>query len=550
MRDYGDTIAFLGEWGPFQKSIFFLLSLSTTPNGFVLMIMVFVAGVPLHHCRLPQLNYSSTFLELNQSIPIEETEGKSFLSSCTRYRMTEENTPEFYNDTEGCLDGWEFSTETYSSTIVSEWSLVCEDAWKVPFSVTVFFFGVTIGSFLSGQLSDRYGRKLIVFATMAVQTTFCLLQAAANSWELFCVLYFFIGMGQIANYSAAFILGSELLSKSIRIPFGSLGIPMFYALGYICLPLFAYLIRGWRMLLVASSLPGFLYIPLWWYIPESPRWLLSQGRVEEAEAIIRAAAKKNGVNAPDVIFRAEDYMELMETNDKKKSKHVYTLLDLVKTTNLRNITILQMIIGFVINITYFGISLNTSNMDGDPYLNCFFSAATEFVSYGLSWLFLHYASRRFSLTFILTVSGGTLLLIKLVPAELNGLAVFLVMVGKTAITAAFCFIYVYSTELFPTVVRNMGLGATSMASRIGSIISPYIIHIGKYNKIIPYILMGGITTVTALLSLLLPETKDEELPEHIIQVKPLRCLCMKQKPTIEYETNENTRAENGHQLSV
>ncbi|KAG9347014.1 hypothetical protein JZ751_005941 [Albula glossodonta] len=700
MRDYGDTIAFLGEWGPFQKSIFFLLSVSTTPNGFVLMIMVFVAGVPIHHCRLPQLNNSSTFLEINQSIPIEETEGKSVLSSCTRYRMIEENTLEFYNDTEGCLDGWEFSTETYTSTIVSEdpfylvnfrtGSELLSKSIRIPFgslgipmsyavgyipesprwllsqgrveeaeaiiraaakkngvnapdvifraevhgadatefvsyglswlflhyasrrfsltfmltvsgvtlllikfvpaelnglavflvmvgktAITAAFgfiyvystelfptvvrsmgLGATsmasrIGSTISpyiihiGQsitmirrdastdgslapkftrllLYQRFGRKLIFFATMAVQTVFGLCQAASNSWELFCVFYFFVGMGQIANYCAAFVLGSELLSKSIRISFATMGMCMFYAIGYICLLLVAYFIRGWRMLLVATALPGFLYIPLWWYIPESPRWLLSQGRVEEAEAIIRAAAKKNGVNAPDVIFRAEDYMELMQSEDKKKNMHSYTWLDLVKTTNMRNITILQMIIWLITTLTYYGISLNTPNLGGDPYLNCFFSAATEFVSYGLSWLFLHYASRRFSQTFILTVCGVTLLLIKFVPDELNALAVFLVMVGKTAITAAFGFIYVYSTELFPTVVRSMGLGATSMASRIGSIISPYIIHIGKYNKELPYVIMGGLSVGTAILSLLLPETKGEELPKDITQVKPLR----------------------------
>ena len=53
----------------------------------------------------------------------------------------------------------------------------------------------------------RYGRKLVFFATMAVQTVFSLIQAASNSWEMFCVLYFIVGLGQIANYCAAFILG-------------------------------------------------------------------------------------------------------------------------------------------------------------------------------------------------------------------------------------------------------------------------------------------------------------------------------------------------------
>lgn len=46
-------------------------------------------------------------------------------------------------------------------------------------------------------------------------------------------------------------------------------------------------------------------------IPESPRWLLQKGRMQEAEQIIRECAKKNGVSAPEVLFRADDLSELM-----------------------------------------------------------------------------------------------------------------------------------------------------------------------------------------------------------------------------------------------
>ncbi|KAL2077664.1 hypothetical protein ACEWY4_027168 [Coilia grayii] len=541
MKDFDEETAFLGDWGPYQKLIFILLSLSSIPNGYVGMSMVFLADIPPHHCRVPFLNSSYGGLGYNLSIPTEELKGETILSRCRRYSEQEDSDAAYRNDTEGCLDGWLFSKERYVSTIVTEWNLVCDNAWKAPFTVTVFFLGVLVGSFLSGIISDRCGRKFIFFATMAVQTVFSLIQAASNSWEMFCVFYFIVGMGQIANYCAAFILGCELLNKSCRVTFATVGICFTYALGYALLPLFAFFIRDWRMLLVALSVPGFLYIPLWWYVPESPRWLLSQGRVEEAEVIIRAAAKMNGISPPDVIFNRDDTAKLMEKGDVHDEKK-HTWLDLFRTTNIRNITILNVFIWTIISLTYFGLSLNTPNMDGDPYLNCLFAAGTEFAGCTIIWFAGRYASRRLTLCFTVLFCGIVLLLIKLVPAELGALSVTLAMLGKITMTAAFLFVYLYGAELLPTVVRNMGLGITIMASRVGSTLSAYIAYMGTYDRTLPYILMGCISIVCGIVSLLLPETKDEPLPENISQVKPLHWFCGKKKPAMT-----NGQEKNGHQ---
>ncbi|CDQ93140.1 unnamed protein product [Oncorhynchus mykiss] len=164
-------------------------------------------------------------------------------------------------------------------------------------------------------------------------------------------------------------------------------------------------------------------------------------------------------------------------------------------------------------------------MDGDPYFNCLVAASSEFLGYGSIWLFIRYTPRRFTLPFTMILSGTLLLIIKFIPQDMHALSLTLVMIGKTGVTGAFGFLYLYGTELFPTVVRNMALGATSMASRVGSTVSPYIAYMGTYNKILPYILMGGTTVIAGVLSLLLPETKGEQLPEFINQVKPLRCMC-------------------------
>lgn len=57
------------------------------------------------------------------------------------------------------------------------------------------------------------------------------------------------------------------------------------------------------------------------------------------------------------------------------------------------------------------------------------------------------------------------------------LVVCLAMIGKLAITSSYGAIYVFTAEQFPTVIRNVGLGASSTFARIGGVIAPYIIHL-------------------------------------------------------------------------
>ena len=58
--------------------------------------------------------------------------------------------------------------------------------------------------------------------------------------------------------------------------------------------------------------------------------------------------------------------------------------------------------------------------------------------------------------------------------DMNWLTIVLAMIGKLAITSSYGTVYVFSTEQFPTVIRNAGLGACSMSARIGGILAPYI----------------------------------------------------------------------------
>lgn len=505
--DYDEATSFLGEWGPFQLSIFILLSLSTVPNGYTGMAMVFLADTPSYRCRTARWNGSSASLE--------QTRG-----GC--YQVPALNGSS--NGTELCVDGWEYSTERYESTIVTEWNLVCGNAWKVPFSLSIFFLGVLSGSFVSGELSDRFGRKVVLFATMAIQTLSSLIQVTSVSWEMFCVFFFLTGIGQISNYMAAFVLGCELLGKNLRVVYSVLGTCVFYALGYALLPLCAYLLRSWRMLLTVLSLPGLLYIPLWWFIPESPRWLLAKGRVQEAEDIIRAAARRNGITPPEVIFKGSDFL-ISEKSQHTTSDVSYTYMDLIRTAKMRHITLLNGTVWFIITITYFGLSLSTPNMNGDPYLNCLLSALMEIAAYVLAWLLLKLLPRRALITGPLLTAGLVLLLIHVVPPDYSGVSVALAMGAKLGVTAAFSVLYISAVEQFPTVVRGMGMGVCSMCSKTGSTLAPFFPYFGHYDQILPYILMGALTVLAGLLSILMPETRGAPLPEDLSQVQTLNWCC-------------------------
>uniref|UniRef100_A0A3Q3WN97 Major facilitator superfamily (MFS) profile domain-containing protein n=1 Tax=Mola mola TaxID=94237 RepID=A0A3Q3WN97_MOLML len=496
LKDFDCLTSFLGDYGLFQMLVIVLLSLSAVPTSYMPIMMIFLSDTQEYHCKAS----------------VNSTRNGSWTGpdSCSRYKVTGNRT----ETAEPCLDGWIFSTETYTATIVSEWSLVCDNAWKVPFSTSLFFVGVLIGSFFCGHLSDRFGRKPVFFLTFVLQAVTALIQAASISWLMFCVLNCLRGLGQISSYMLSLTIGSEILSKSARVNYTLLGHNLGYGIGYALLPLFAYFIRGWRMLLVASAIPSLLIIPTWWVIPESPRWLLHKGRLEEAELIIRNAAKMNKVPAPEVIFRAGECMGL-----------TVLISFLILMLLIMNITILGVFIWVSIAIIYFGLSLNTSNLNGNPYLNCFISAAIDIMAYIAIRLLVNHVPRPALLFCTLTFSGVMLLVIQLIPQDMQVLLQVFVLVGKIGVAGAYCFICVFFTELFPTVVRTMALGVIFTASSIGIIT---LFKTGRvpdsdyHQSTLPFIIFGTISIVVGAVSMLLPDTRNSKLPDVISQTRPIR----------------------------
>ena len=102
-----------------------------------------------------------------------------------------------------------------------------------------------------------------------------------------------------------------------------------------------------------------------------------------------------------------------------------------------------------------------------------------------------------------------------IPKDQVSLLVTLSMLGKLAITSSYGTVYIFSAELFPTVIRNVGMGSVSMSGRVGGIVCPYVNMLSDVWTPLPLIIYGTVAFTGGLTTLLLPETLGKRLPETI-----------------------------------
>ncbi|NWX20138.1 S22AD protein, partial [Aegotheles bennettii] len=89
----------------------------------------------------------------------------------------------------------------------------------------------------------------------------------------------------------------------------------------------------------------------------------------------------------------------------------------------------------------------------------------------------------------------------------------LAIISKFTATGSFATSYVYAAELFPTVIRQTGVGLCSMSARVSGIMAPLIFLLGQYHRAIPMAIFGSVPVVGGLLCFLLPETRGIELAD-------------------------------------
>ncbi|XP_050069262.1 organic cation transporter protein-like [Anopheles maculipalpis] len=515
---YDDILPYLGGFGTYQLRTYVLLCLPAISCAFHKLAGVFLLAAPDYRCRLPyELDNASYPLptdRLTLAYPIDTLTGKYSTCNYLDANFTDDywagGTPAA--DVRACHQ-WVYDRSKFESSTVTEWDMVCDRSWLRASADSLFMVGVMVGSIVFGYLSDKYGRKPIFFASLVLQVIFGVLAGIAPEFFTYTLARMVVGATTSGVFLVAYVIAMEMVGPSDRLYAGVVCM-MFFSVGYMLTAGFAYFIHDWRMLQIALTVPGILFLCYWLFIPESARWLLSNGRPAEAITLIEKVARCNKVTVPPEALeklREEDKaQQLEETNEPKPS-----LLDIFKHPNLRRKAMLIFFDWFVNSLTYYGLSWNTNNLGGNPLLNFVISGAVEIPAYSFLLLTLNRWGRRTILCGCMIFAGTMLLTTMVVPASQQWLIVVLAMLGKMAITSSYGTVYVFSAEQFPTVIRNVALGASSTSARVGGILAPYFNLLGDYWQPLPLLIFGALAFVGGVLSLLLPETHNQKLPETI-----------------------------------
>ncbi|KAK7090219.1 solute carrier family 22 member 16-like [Littorina saxatilis] len=405
-------------------------------------------------------------------------------------------------------------------TIVGEWDLVCERKYIKAVINSVQMAGVLVGSVMAGQSSDSIGRRLTCYVTMVLHALTCLVSGFATTWQMYAVFRFFVG-GAIGSYLVLhYVYVIEFVRHTWRPYLAS--IPA-WALGAGMLCLTAWQVPNWRHL---NFICAGLTVPMvfgWFVSPESLRWLAARGKVEAAEKVVELIAKINGrTKATDTSEQLSLLAEEEKSHGQQDKKYTYITLVQGGWKNVMK----TLVLGFAwmsLSMSFYGIIFGVSALSGNVYLNMFLLSVVE-VPLTLSTAFITVRiGRRWTSSlffFLASLTGfGILIADRAAAEETRGTIISVVAIcSKLFIAAAWTCMQTFTAELYPTVIRSLGLGAANTAARVGGILAPFVLEMDTpYDAVRCYIIVGSIMAISGLSVLLLGETKGKALADTLHQ---------------------------------
>ena len=273
----------LGSFGIYQISVFLILGLLSVVPSMVAFSYDLNVGTPDHRCRLWKNDTydheSDAYKIFLKKLPTTATD---YDKKCTMFVHNSSSIKQ------PCDQGWVFDMKKYGQTLSTELSLVCEKFHLRALTQNIYTAGAA-GSLLTGLLSDRWGRRktiylLIILLIIALNTMQLFLYSPTHKLLVFTICRFFQGFA-ITFHSVSLVLLSELTGPNGRV-LAANTLAYSFALGQIILAITARQLKDYKLTYWALNIYVLPFICIYVLIPESPRWLVQQGRIREARKVL------------------------------------------------------------------------------------------------------------------------------------------------------------------------------------------------------------------------------------------------------------------------
>ncbi|XP_036119738.1 solute carrier family 22 member 12-like [Molossus molossus] len=469
---FSELLQLAGNCGRYQITLVFsslsLIILVATHN----LVQNFSAAIPAHRCYVHLLdnitsqskhpeNLTAKAL-LRMSIPRDNHQQEQ----CRRFRQTQWqllnssdlaiNTTEL--ETEPCLDGWTYDQSLFTSTIVTQWDLVCESQSLKLLSQSIYMAGYMLGSSMGGYITDKFGRKPALLVSPLLVAILGTGSIYVPTFSIYCIIRFLMAMALGNIYNNTLVILIEWLPTN-AIPMVITAMSLVLSTGQVLLAGLAYVFRDWRMLQLSISVPYFAFFLFQWWSLESARWLIVSGKLEKALEVLKKVAHINGKKDVEENLHIEIFCNFFPLRSDDRF------------TKLREQCVL---------------------VSGSPW------------------------SRGFSIKMSLSAGDEVPATATFhIPVVRLGLAAL----GKGCMAMYFNMSMTYNHELIPTGIRSKAEGVILFITGLGASLGSLVSITRQYFEPLPMILCGTFPVVASICVYFLPETLNLPLPDTIQDIE-------------------------------
>ncbi|KAF7257912.1 hypothetical protein EG68_04571 [Paragonimus skrjabini miyazakii] len=546
--------------GLWQWMVTLLLMLSSTS---IATFPVYANSASPHRCRMEphieqfiqQNNLSFTHVASRIGPWDDATTNGTLLNSkdlgCFRYRSSwlaknsvvvlGMSSSEDWTDREleRCPFGFVFeeSNYHYPGTVVAEFATVCERDWLVPTGTTLFILGLVIGTIVSGWLGDHIGRKKTIILFSGVELLSGLWTTLSPDYVNYVLSRMAMGIGNQGKASTASVLLLEITTakyRSVLLSVYVLGTTFVYRS---ILALWAHLIPDWRLLNLAALSPHLFTSLYFCCLPESPRWLISQGRTQEALKVLKKGYIINYLRqAKPELQTLEDLSESLLANAPKTGRKLIQSLQSLRppsayralkcfrkpfaTPYLIQTTLSCTLLLASLSTTIFGLLFYARILRGYVCLIGFvysMVALPAAILTAVLYRFIRYRKRPLIILIgitscVLAIGAGYTVIWQ--PTE----DIVLIVCSNLALllitsTVGMCNIYV--PELFPSDVRASGFGIAAGLGRVLSMTCTFVNELDNHTPHgTPLLIYSGLLLIGLIVLLTASETSGENLRDY------------------------------------